>query len=63
MFSKIIFISIISGLWGPLLRAISNKRKGIDKVLILMAIARNRLGSSIPYYQAPQQNFCAAQKA
>ena len=40
-----------------------NERKVVLKLQFILGVFKNRLGSSIAYYQAQQQNFWAFQEA
>ena len=44
---------------GSSTQAYFNRRKVMLKLQFILGVVKNRLGSSIAYYQAQQQNFWA----
>ena len=52
-----------SGLWGPLLRSLYNKKKQGFMFELLLGNAEKRPGSSILFYQAREKGFWAALEA
>ena len=59
----IILISITLRSMGSFTQVYFNERKVMLKLQFILGAVKNRLGSSIAYYQAQQQNFWAFQEA
>ena len=63
LFQLLLLMLLLSGLWGPLLRSMYIKENQKLKCQFILGNAKNRLGSSVSYYQAWEQRFWADLKS